>query len=105
MEIIRAKAHAKLNLSLDVLSGRADGYHDLCMVMQSVALHDDLAIQVNRTGEFVYEMEDGVVAYRIVDGKLIEIPDCYDKGEGAFVFTTRILEEYVFANAKLNMPA
>ncbi|MBP1577704.1 MAG: hypothetical protein J6C75_04395, partial [Oscillospiraceae bacterium] len=59
----------------------------------------------NRTGEFVYEMEDGVAAYRIVDGKLIEIPDCYDKGEGAFVFTTRILEEYVFANAKLNMPA
>ena len=52
MEILRAKAHAKLNLSLDVLSGREDGYHDLCMIMQSVALHDDLAIHLNRTGEF-----------------------------------------------------
>ena len=52
MEILRAKAHAKLNLSLDVLSGRTDGYHDLCMIMQSVALHDDLAISLNRTGEF-----------------------------------------------------
>ena len=52
MEIIRAKAHAKLNLSLDVLSGREDGYHDLCMIMQSVALHDDLAISLNRSGEF-----------------------------------------------------
>ena len=52
MEIIRAKAHAKLNLSLDVLAGRDDGYHDLCMIMQSVALHDDLAISLNRTGEF-----------------------------------------------------
>ena len=52
MEILRAKAHAKLNLSLDVLAGRSDGYHDLCMIMQSVALHDDLAISLNRTGEF-----------------------------------------------------
>ena len=46
------RANAKLNLSLDVLSGREDGYHDLCMIMQSVALHDDLAISLNRSGEF-----------------------------------------------------
>ena len=52
MEILRAKAHAKLNLSLDVFDRRSDGYHDLCMIMQSVALHDDLAITLNRSGRF-----------------------------------------------------
>ena len=37
-------ARAKLNLSLDVLSRREDGYHDLCMVMQTVDLADELSL-------------------------------------------------------------
>ena len=44
------KAYAKLNLSLDVLGTRADGYHDLRMVMQSVALADTLRLEIG-TGE------------------------------------------------------
>ena len=38
-------AHAKLNLTLDVLGKRPDGYHDLRMVMQSVALCDRLTLE------------------------------------------------------------
>jgi len=38
-------AHAKLNLSLDVLSRREDGYHDLCMVMQTVDLADSIKLE------------------------------------------------------------
>ena len=41
-------AHAKLNLSLDILRRRADGYHDLKMVMHSVDLADRLTLE--RTG-------------------------------------------------------
>ena len=37
-------AHAKLNLSLDVLARRGDGYHDLRMVMQSVQLADEISL-------------------------------------------------------------
>ena len=37
-------AYGKLNLSLDVLGKRPDGYHDLRMVMCSVELHDDVEI-------------------------------------------------------------
>lgn len=40
------KAYAKLNLTLDVLGRRADGYHDLRMVMQTVALADDLTVEL-----------------------------------------------------------
>ena len=44
MPTIEVKAYAKLNLTLDVLSRRGDGYHDLRMVMQSVALSDALRV-------------------------------------------------------------
>lgn len=38
-------ARAKLNLTLDVLGRREDGYHDLRMVMQSISLSDTLNIR------------------------------------------------------------
>lgn len=37
------RAPAKINLSLDVLRRREDGYHDLRMVMQTVSLYDELS--------------------------------------------------------------
>lgn len=39
-------ARAKLNISLDVLGKRPDGYHDLRMLMQSAALCDDVAVKL-----------------------------------------------------------
>lgn len=42
---MNVKAYAKLNLTLDILRKREDGYHDLQMVMQSIGLSDDLVIQ------------------------------------------------------------
>ena len=44
MEIIE-KAPAKINLGLDVLGKRADGYHELEMVMSSVDLADRLIME------------------------------------------------------------
>ena len=37
-------AYAKLNLTLDILGKRDDGYHELRMVMQTVSLHDDVTV-------------------------------------------------------------
>ena len=39
-------AYAKLNLTLDVLGKREDGYHDLQSVMQTVSVRDDIEIDV-----------------------------------------------------------
>lgn len=39
-------AFAKINLSLDVVRKREDGYHDLKMVMQSIDLHDDIHLEI-----------------------------------------------------------
>lgn len=46
MITLREKAYAKINLTLDVLSKRPDGYHDLKGVMQSVSLGDDIEIDL-----------------------------------------------------------
>ena len=39
-------AYAKLNLTLDVLDKRPDGYHNLKSVMQAVSIRDDIEIDV-----------------------------------------------------------
>ena len=62
-------------------------------------------VKFNRTGEFMYEMEDGVAAYVIHDGVVTKMADCYDASEEAFVFNTNVLCNYVFANAELVIPA
>jgi 4-diphosphocytidyl-2-C-methyl-D-erythritol kinase len=46
-------AYAKLNLTLDVLGRRPNGYHDIDTVMQTISLHD--LIQVERTDCRVFE--------------------------------------------------
>lgn len=44
---MEVKALAKLNLTLDVLGKRPDGYHDLKMVMQSITLCDNITVEDN----------------------------------------------------------
>lgn len=39
-------AFAKLNLTLDVLGKREDGYHDLKSVMQTISIRDDVEIDL-----------------------------------------------------------
>ena len=44
MKQIRLKAMAKINLGLDVVRKREDGYHEVRMIMQTVNLYDKLVI-------------------------------------------------------------
>lgn len=41
---ITVPAYAKLNLTLDILGKRDDGYHEMQMVMQTISLHDDVTV-------------------------------------------------------------
>lgn len=47
MTTLTEGAFAKLNLTLDILDKREDGYHNLESVMQTVSLHDDITVQVD----------------------------------------------------------
>jgi 4-diphosphocytidyl-2-C-methyl-D-erythritol kinase len=55
--LLRAQAFAKINLSLRVLRRRADGYHELRTIFQSIALHDTLTVHAAR-GPFRLECDD-----------------------------------------------
>ena len=50
MRTILTRAYAKINISLDVISKMADGYHSMLMVMQSVGLYDDVKIKLTDGG-------------------------------------------------------
>ena len=42
---IEIKAFAKINLLLDIVATRTDGYHDLFMIMQSVGVYDTVTVE------------------------------------------------------------
>ena len=48
MNEVRLPAYAKVNLRLEVLGKRADGYHELRTIFQTVSLHDNLLLRHTR---------------------------------------------------------
>ena len=58
MEEMKAKAYAKINLSLDILGKREDGYHLLKMVMQSISLYDEVTIKTGENQGIVLTCDD-----------------------------------------------
>lgn len=54
--MIREKAYAKINLGLDVLRRRADGYHEVKMIMQTIGICDDLTFEKNMTPGILLEI-------------------------------------------------
>lgn len=47
--IVKVKAYAKINLMLDIVATRTDGYHDLFMIMQSIGLYDTITVTQTKT--------------------------------------------------------
>ena len=45
MDKMELKALGKINLGLDVLGKRPNGYHDVRMVMQTIYLYDQITIE------------------------------------------------------------
>lgn len=45
---MRLRAYAKINLGLDVIRRREDGYHEVSMVMQTIRIYDQLELEKTR---------------------------------------------------------
>ncbi|HEV1993459.1 MAG TPA: 4-(cytidine 5'-diphospho)-2-C-methyl-D-erythritol kinase, partial [Candidatus Acidoferrum sp.] len=48
MPEVRIPAFAKINLRLDILGKRADGFHELRTIFQTISLHDELRLRASR---------------------------------------------------------
>jgi 4-diphosphocytidyl-2-C-methyl-D-erythritol kinase len=58
---MRLAAHAKVNLTLEILGTRPDGYHELRSVVAEIPLHDDVELLDAPAGEVTVEMSgDGM---------------------------------------------
>ncbi|MGI6114363.1 MAG: 4-(cytidine 5'-diphospho)-2-C-methyl-D-erythritol kinase, partial [Mahellales bacterium] len=88
MMYIDIKARAKVNLALDVLGKRPDGYHNLRMVMQSINLYDrmrvglvDRGIQL-RCNDKSLPLDENNLAYRAA----MLLKDKFRISQGADIF-------------------
>ena len=48
--MVTVEANAKINLTLDILGKRPDGYHEVEMIMQSVGLSDTVRLEQQKSG-------------------------------------------------------
>lgn len=85
--MIEINAFAKINLTLDILHKRSDGYHEVAMVMQAVSLKDKVTVQ--RAGDIVVSTnipklacDESNLAYKAA--KLVK--NTYGINEGAKIF-------------------
>ncbi len=61
MKNYEIKCPAKINLSLDVVSRREDGYHNLSMIMQEINLFDILTFEISEGSEIILTSTDDSV--------------------------------------------
>ncbi|MFO7732204.1 MAG: 4-(cytidine 5'-diphospho)-2-C-methyl-D-erythritol kinase [Candidatus Aminicenantes bacterium] len=57
------KAFAKINLGLEIVRRRSDGYHDIRTLFQSISLADELALEPAPEGEILVEGDEPSVAW------------------------------------------
>lgn len=65
MNQIYTKARAKVNLTLEILDKREDGYHNLKSVFQKINLYDEIYIYITNTNTF--ELESNIENVKIED--------------------------------------
>ncbi|MCR4674861.1 MAG: 4-(cytidine 5'-diphospho)-2-C-methyl-D-erythritol kinase [Lachnospiraceae bacterium] len=61
MDQLRKKAYGKINLALDVIGRRDDGYHLVKMIMQTVELHDELSFEKTTDGSVSMTTNDSTL--------------------------------------------
>lgn len=93
MNKIRIKTPAKINLTLEVLDKRNDGFHNLQSIMQTINLYDFLDIEVSATTMFASEI--------LLFGDSDEIP--YDEKNLVYKACEKFLEKTQIRGQKIKI--
>jgi 4-diphosphocytidyl-2-C-methyl-D-erythritol kinase len=83
-------APAKINLHLEIIGDRPDGYHELAMVLQGIDLADRIDINANGTDQFRLHCDhpevpadESNLAYKAAKLMAQEFPDAFEQYGGA----------------------
>lgn len=95
MKDISIRAYAKINLGLDVVGKREDGYHELRTVMQTINLYDTLYIKKIKDHKIILQTDKSFLP---IDEKNIAYR------AAALMIETYNLEDGVFIDIKKNIP-
>ena len=90
MKQIKVKCPAKINLTLEIVNKRADGFHNIKSVMQMISLYDYLDIEVEHANSNII----------ILDGTSDKIP--YDNKNLVYKAVELFLETSGLKNLKIN---
>ncbi len=75
---VHVKSPAKINLHLEILNKRKDGYHNLISIVQLVALYDEIEIKESRSlSDCIIKDDSG-----IMDNIIIRAVECFRKYTG-----------------------
>lgn len=91
MKEIKVQAPAKINLTLDVIGKRADGFHDLKSIMHAISLYDYLT----------FKLEDSEGLSVELDGNSDEIP--YDNSNLVYKAAMKFFEATNVQSAKISV--
>lgn len=94
-------APAKINLSLDILGKRPDGYHDVAMVMQSVSLYDTVTVSDEVDDTF----SGDVLVTCDVDGIPTDSRNIVCKAAAAYFNYTKISPKKISVDIKKKIPS
>lgn len=91
MHEIKVKCPAKINLTLEILNKREDGFHNIQSVMQTIDLFDILTIKIEESDEFAINLS----------GTSDEIP--YDERNLVYKATKLFFEKTNLSSNKINI--
>jgi len=79
------KAPAKINLTLEVLAKRPDGFHEIRSVIQTIDLYDSLRFRSNRQLRFSCDKPDFIVEESLVSRAAAMLQEASGSAEGATI--------------------
>lgn len=94
-------APAKINLSLDIVGKRPDGYHDVAMVMQTVSLYDTVTV----SDEVDSEQAQDVLVTCDVEGIPTDSSNIVCKAATAFFDYCRLTPKKISVDIKKEIPS
>ena len=83
--MVDVRAPAKINLTLEVLGERTDGFHEIRSVVQTIDLYDDLRFRSERQLRFICDNPDFIVEESLVSRAAALLQETSGSAQGATI--------------------